>query len=131
LAAGSAGASNHLDELARGFDAFLEAVPRPDMQRILVLDGPAVLGPARYTELDERYAFVVIVAALRAANEEGTLRVEDPEIVTRRLLGALRRGATLVATSPNPVDTCHAVLRSMRALLRGYAATRPGSKAVQ
>ncbi len=79
------------------------------MQRILVLDGPAVLGPVRHTEPDERYAFGVIVAALRAANEEGTLRVEDPEIVTRFLLGALRRGAMLVATSPNPVDTRDAV----------------------
>ena len=76
---------------------------------ILVLDGPAVLGPVRHTEPDERYAFGVIVAALRAANEEGTLRVEDPEIDTRFLLGALRRGAMLVATSPNPVDTRDAV----------------------
>ena len=76
---------------------------------ILVLDGPAVLGPVRHTEPDERYAFGVIVVALRAANEEGTLRVEDPEIVTRFLLGALRRGAMLVATSPNPVDTRDAV----------------------
>jgi len=47
-------------------------------------------------------AFGVILVALRAANEEGTLRADDPEIVTRFLLGALRRGAILVATSPNP-----------------------------
>ena len=39
-----------------GFDAFLDGVLQPDVQRILVLDGPAVLGLARYTELDEQYA---------------------------------------------------------------------------
>ena len=49
---------------------------------------------------------------------------DDPEIVTRFLLGALRRGAMLVATSPNLVGTRDAVL------LSGYAATRLG-KAVQ
>ncbi len=72
---------------------------------ILVLNGPAVLAPVRHTEPDERYAFVVIVVALRAAHEEGTLRIDDPEIVTRVLPDALRRDTMLVATSPNPVGT--------------------------
>jgi AcrR family transcriptional regulator len=117
------GASDTLDELARGFDAFLGAMLRPDLQRILVLDAPAVLGSARYTELDERYAFSVIAASLRAANEAGTLRVEDPEIVTRLLLGALTRGAMLIATSADQVGTRHAVARSMRALLDSFVPT--------
>ncbi|MGH3968066.1 MAG: TetR/AcrR family transcriptional regulator, partial [Mycobacterium sp.] len=114
-------AADDLDELARGFEAFLDAVLQPELQRILILDGPAVLGLARFTELDERYAFAVIVAALRAATEAGTLRVDDPETVTRLLLGALTRGAMLIANSPNPVATRHAVALSMRALLNGFA----------
>src|ERR1700759_4664778 len=72
-------ATDALDGLARGFEAFLDAVLEPDIQRILILDGPAVLGLARFTELDERYAFAVIVAGLRAATKAGALRVEDPE----------------------------------------------------
>lgn len=47
---------------------------------ILVLDGPAVLAPVRHTEPDERYAFVVIVVGLRAANEEGAMTTEAREI---------------------------------------------------
>jgi AcrR family transcriptional regulator len=113
-------ASDDLDELARGFEAFLDAVLEPDLQRILILDGPAVLGPARYTELDERYAFAVIVAALRAATDAGTLRVGDPETVTRLLLGALTRGAMLIANSADPVGARHEVASSMRALLNGF-----------
>jgi AcrR family transcriptional regulator len=114
------GASDDLDELGRGFEAFLDAVLEPDLQRILILDGPAVLGPARYTELDERYAFAVIAAGLRAATESGSLRVEDPETVTRLLLGALTRGAMLIANSADPVGTRHAVAQSMRALMAGF-----------
>jgi hypothetical protein len=91
------------------------------LQRILILDAPAVLGPARITELDERYAFAVIVAALRAAADAGSLQVDDPETVTRLLLGALTRGAMLIANSPDPVGTRHAVALSMRALLSGFA----------
>jgi AcrR family transcriptional regulator len=115
-------ATDDLDVLARGFEAFLDGVLEADLQRILISDAPAVLGPARFTELDERYAFAVIVAALRAATESGSLHVDDPETVTRLLLGALTRGAMLIANSPNPVETRHAVALSMRALLSGFTA---------
>ena len=63
-------------------------------------------------------AFGVILVALRAANEEGTLRVDDPEIVTRFLWGALRRGAILVATSPTRSAPA-TPFPSMRALVWG------------
>ena len=118
------GASDSIDELARGFDAFLDGVLQPDMQRILIIDGPAVLGLARYTELDEQYAHAVIVHALTAAAKAGTIAVEDPETATRLLLGALTRGAMLIANSPDPVETRHAVAKSMRALLSSFTPSR-------
>jgi AcrR family transcriptional regulator len=117
------GASNDLDELARGFDAFLDGVLRPEVQRILILDGPAVLGLARYTELDERYAYTAIMHALTSARKSGSIRVDDPETTTRLLLGALTRGAMLIANSENPVQTRHAVAKSMRALLNSFVAS--------
>src|SRR5215218_7060830 len=91
------GAKDGLDELALGFDAFLDGVLQPDVQRILVLDGPAVLGLARYTELDEQYAYAVIVGSLKEAAGCGAIRIDDPETATRLLLGALTRGAMLIA----------------------------------
>ena len=118
------GVSDGIDELARGFEAFLDGVLQPDMQRILIVDGPAVLGLARYTELDEQYAHAVIVHSLTAAAEAGTITVEDPETATRLLLGALTRGAMLIANSPDPVETRHAVGKSMRALLTSFTPSR-------
>lgn len=117
------GASSDLDELARGFDAFLDGVLQPDVQRILILDGPAVLGLARFTELDERYAHAMIVHALQAAAQAGSIEVDDPDTTTRLLLGALTRGAMLIANSPDPVKTRHAVAESMRALLNSFTAS--------
>ncbi|MGZ6779365.1 MAG: TetR/AcrR family transcriptional regulator, partial [Mycobacterium sp.] len=113
-------AKDGLDELALGFDAFLDGVLQPDVQRILVLDGPAVLGLARYTELDEQYAYAVIVHSLKEAAKAGTIELDDPETATRLLLGALTRGAMLIANSANPVKTRHAVAKSMRALLNSF-----------
>ena len=115
------GAKDGLDELALGFDAFLNGVLQPDVQRILVLDGPAVLGLARYTELDEKYAHAVIVHSLKEAAGCGSIRIDDPDTATRLLLGALTRGAMLIANSADPVQTRHAVAKSMRALLNSFA----------
>ena len=114
------GAADDVDELARGFSAFLDGVLQPDVQRILILDAPGVLGLARFTELDERYAHAVIVHALEAAAAAGSIRVDDPDTMTRLLLGALTRGAMLIANSSDPVATRHAVAQSMRALLNGF-----------
>jgi AcrR family transcriptional regulator len=116
------GASSAAEFLARGFESFLDGVLQRDIQQILVIDGPAVLGPARYTELDEQYAFAAIVAGLREATTAGDLRVDDPETMARLLLGALTRGAMLIASSAEPARTRDDVARSMRALFAGMAA---------
>jgi AcrR family transcriptional regulator len=117
----AAGASDPLEALSLGFEAFLDSVLEPDVQRIMVTDAPAVLGLARFTELDERYAFAEIVAALSAATAAGQLSVEDPETVARMLLGALVRGGMLIAGSAEPARTRTGVARAMRAMLAGLA----------
>jgi AcrR family transcriptional regulator len=119
-------ASDELEFLALGFEAYLDQLLKPDVQRIVITDAPAVLGLARFTELDERYAFAVIAEALRSATAAGKLAVEDPETVTRLLLGALVRGGTLIAGSAEPDRTRDAVARAMRKMLDGFASgTRP------
>jgi AcrR family transcriptional regulator len=117
----AAGAADEIEALSLGFEAFLDAVLEPDVQQILVTDAPAVLGLARFTELDERYAFAEIVAALQAATAAGKLSVEDPETIARMLLGALVRGAMLIAGSAEPARTRNAVARAIRAMLAGLA----------
>ena len=116
----AAGAADAIDLLAAGFGAFLDKVLEPEVQRIVITDAPAVLGLARFTELDERYAFAATVAALEAANESGVLRVDDPPTLARLLLGALTRAGLLVASSPEPRATRDAVAATMRALIRGF-----------
>jgi AcrR family transcriptional regulator len=117
----AAGASDEIEALSRGFEAFLDRVLEPDVQQILVTDAPAVLGLARFTELDERYAFAEIVMALRAATAAGRLSVEDPETVARLLLGALVRAGMLIVGSADPGATRDAVARAIRAMLAGFA----------
>ena len=119
------GASDAVEQLTRGLEASLDALLDPDVQRILVIDAPAVLGLDRYIELDERYAFDAIVAALRMARDEGRLLVESPETLARLLLGALTRAGILIAHAPDPVVTRADVSRTLRQLLAGLTREAP------
>lgn len=117
----SSNAADELQLLAQGFDAFLNAVLAPDVQRILIVDAPSVLGLARFTELDERHAFPVIAEALRRAVSSGRLNIGQPEIMARLLLGTLTRAAMLIASSPTPVTTRDEVAATIRNLLNALA----------
>ncbi|HXW88081.1 MAG TPA: helix-turn-helix domain-containing protein [Streptosporangiaceae bacterium] len=124
-AAAAVGAHDPVELLVAGFGAFLDKVREPDVQQIILTDAPAVLGLARFTELDERYAFAATVAALTAAHESGLLQIDDPPTLARLLLGALTRAGLLIASSPEPTATRDAVAATLRRLLAGLA--RPSS----
>jgi AcrR family transcriptional regulator len=121
--AASAQASDPIELLSLGFESFLDAVVHPDIQRILITDAPAVLGLERFTELDEQPAFPVLVLALLAAEESGHLRVGNPEILARLLLGTLTRAALLIAGSPTPAATRDEVARTIRDILRALGSS--------
>jgi AcrR family transcriptional regulator len=118
----AAEAPDEIAALGVGFEAFLDGMLVPEVQRILVTDAPAVLGLTRFTELDERYAFATIAAELKSATDAGRLRADDPDTLARLLLGALTRGSMLIAQSPNPLDARNAVVQSLRLLLSGLSA---------
>jgi AcrR family transcriptional regulator len=118
----SAAADGALEQMAAGFGVFLDWVLEPEVQRIIVTDAPAVLGLARFIELDERYALAPAVEALQAATAAGMLRVEDPPTLVRLLFGAMTRAGLLIASSPDPKTTRDAVGATFRTLLSGFLA---------
>jgi AcrR family transcriptional regulator len=120
--AASAAADGALEMLAAGFGVFLDWVLEPEVQRILVTDGPAVLGLARFVELDERYALEPAVQALAAATASGLLRVEDPQTLVLLLFGAMTRAGLLIASSPDPKATRDAVGATFRQMMSGFLA---------
>jgi AcrR family transcriptional regulator len=118
----SAAAEGTLEMLNAGFDVFLDWVLEPAVQRIIVTDGPAVLGLARFVELDERYALEPSVEALEAANASGLLRVEDPQTLVLLLFGAMTRAGLLIASSADPKATRDAVGATFRQMMSGFLA---------
>ena len=73
--------------LLAGADAWLDASSEPDLQRIVLLDGPSVLGWDRWREICLRHTVGLIAALLH--QEDGAAARADMDLVIRRLTLAL------------------------------------------
>lgn len=95
--AAEASGGNPLEELRTGCRAFLAACAEPQVERILLLDAPAVLGWDRWREIGQRHALGLVEAVLAAGMESGVIARQPPTALAHLLIGALDEGAMLVA----------------------------------
>lgn len=76
LAIETAVADQHgtLAMLKAGSLAWVDFMARDDVQRILIVEAPTVLGLERWRALDERYGYALLHEGIREAMAEGTLQ---------------------------------------------------------
>lgn len=96
-------AANGIDEpvaaLRAGFLAWIRLAGDPVVRRILLIDGPSVLGWDRWRAMEEAHALGLIRVVLRAIAEEGKLRPELASTMAHVLLASVNEVALLVARS--------------------------------
>ena len=105
--------------LAAAIELFLELSLESDLQRIALLDGPAVLGWEEWHEIEARYGLGLIEAGLRAAIEAGQLRDLPVEELAVMLLGAMIEAALQLARADDPEAARVRAAAALRALLEG------------
>ena len=103
--------------LELGFDAFLDQCVNPEVQRIVMLDGPTVLGWDTWHELDERYAFGTLKAVLSVAAETGRIEQSAVDPLSHLLLGAIMQAGMVVARAADPVAAKQAMADSFARLV--------------
>src|SRR3954447_18136356 len=64
-------ATDLLDALRRGCRGWLEACLRPEAERIVLTDAPAVLGWEEWRAIGERHGLGVVIALLQAGMDAG------------------------------------------------------------
>lgn len=104
-----------------GLQAFLSAASEPEVQRIILIDGPAVLGWNRW-RLEGRFARDAIEAAVRQAITQGIIREQSPAPLAHLLLAALNEAALLVANASDPDAARADVGATLDQLLNGLRA---------
>jgi AcrR family transcriptional regulator len=119
LARETAGLPDPLLALERGIGVFLKACSEPSVQRILLVDAPAVLGWQTWREMDAKYGLGLVKQALSAAMERGLLQRGDVEVLAHLLLGALTEAAMIIARSPNPSKARKTAERAVVLIIEG------------
>jgi AcrR family transcriptional regulator len=104
-AAGAVGRSDPLGALRAGAEAWLEACTEPEAQRIVLLDGPAVLGWERWREIGLRHGVGLVEASLQAAIDAGQLAPQPTRPLAHMLVGAMDEAALYVATAADQPTT--------------------------
>jgi AcrR family transcriptional regulator len=105
--------------LQLGFDAFLDQCVNPEVQRIVMLDGPNVLGWDLWHELDERYAFGTIKAVLSVAADTGRIEQASVDPLSHLLLGAIMQAGMVVARSEDPLTAKKSMTETFAGIVSG------------
>jgi AcrR family transcriptional regulator len=127
IAAGAAGAAaDPLAGLRVGGRLFLDACAEPEVERIILLDAPAVLGWEAWRDLAGRYGLGLIQFALQSAMDAGAI-VQQPVVpLAHVLIGALDECALYIAQAEDPAaarDQCAAIFDR---ILRSITPDAPG-----
>jgi AcrR family transcriptional regulator len=80
---------------------WLDACADPEVQRIVLMDAPAVLGWERWTEIGQRYNIGVVTALLVDAIDSGRIPPQPVEATALTMLGAVREATLYIARAKN------------------------------
>ena len=105
--------------LARGTEAYFEACAQGRTGRIILKDGPAVLGWARWREIDEEHFGRAIPWALSVAMDQGLIDRQSVGPLARLLLGAVTEAAAACAASADPTTTGREHAAAFERLIQG------------
>ncbi len=92
-------------------DGFVEELAEPRVQRILSIDGPAVLGEAHWSQLMRARLLEPIERVLERGVQAGTLDPERVPALARLLLGALREAALAMGSGGDDAAELRSALR--------------------
>lgn len=111
--------------LVVGVDAFLDACTRPDIRRIVLVDGPSVLGWDAWRAIDSEYVLGLVEAALQRAIDAGQLVSQPAKALAQVLLGALHEAAMVAAEAEDPIAARAEMGTMVRRLLEGLRGPVP------
>lgn len=103
--------------LAEG-EAYIGMALNPEVQRIVLLDGPAVLGdPSQWPS--QNSCMQVTKRAVEKLMATGVLKPVDPEAAARLLSGAALNAALWIAASDDPKEVLPRAVDAFRSLASG------------
>ena len=111
-----------LEQLRHGSRAYLDVCLDPAVQRIVLVEGPSVLGWETWQEIENRYGYGLVVAGVETAMAAGLVDVQPVEPLAHVLFGALTEAGMVVARAEDPRTARTQMDAAMDRLLDGLRA---------
>jgi AcrR family transcriptional regulator len=104
-----------------GLRAFLTTVQDPAYRRVVIQEGPAILGYERFREQEERSSYGLVQDLVADVLRDSTYDVDDDmlETFTRIFFGAMSAAGESVSSSPDPVLAVARVETAIAFILSG------------
>ncbi len=117
----AAGASDPIEAMTLGANAWLDACGEQEVQQIVLLDGPAVLGWERWREIGMRYGIGLVEGLLTHAIEVGRIPPQPVRALTHVLVGALDEAGLYIARAEDQAAASEEMRAVIAALVAGLA----------
>jgi AcrR family transcriptional regulator len=115
--------------LKTGCLAFLEISLEPGNQRLLLREGPSVLGWDVWRETCARYSLGVIASGLKASIKAGQIAPRPPEPLAAAIYGALCEMARYLAQSEDPAAALPGARAEVELILQAFLMPQPAAAA--
>jgi AcrR family transcriptional regulator len=105
-----------------GLRAFLEVVREPTYRRVVIQEGPAVLGYARFREQEERSTFANVLEIVRSVLDAGDWDLDEEMLQTfaRIFFGAMSSAGESVSSAEDPEAAAARVETAIGFILAGF-----------
>src|ERR1700728_3405242 len=118
----AAGISDPVEALRHAVRTWLEICVEPEIHRIALIDGPSVLGWARWRELCQRHVFGLVQALLTQGIELGRIRAQPARPLAHVLMGAGDEAALYVAEAADRTRARAEMIEVLDQLIAGVTA---------
>jgi AcrR family transcriptional regulator len=107
-----------------GLRAFLEVVREARYRRIVIQEGPSVLGYERYREQEERSTFANVLEIVQSVLAAGRWELDEAlqQTFARIFFGAMSSAGESVSSAPDPVQAATNVETAIGFILAGFQA---------
>ena len=112
------------EQALAGLRTALEVVREPAYRRVVIQEGPAVLGYTRFREQEERSTFGIVLDIVGAVLRSGGWSMEEEMLHTfaRVFFGAMSAAAESVSSAPDPEAEAARVEAAISFILAGMRA---------
>ena len=115
------GTDDPWDKALAGLRSFLAVVQDPTYQRVVIQDGPAILGYERFREQEERSSYGIVQDIVGSVLEASTYELDEPmkQTFSRIFFGAMSAAGESVSSAEDPKAAVARIQAAIAFILEG------------